>query len=494
MKRRWIALLLALTMAASLLAGCTKKSDTPAQPEQGQTEQEENQTKPEENPTKEEQPDVTPESPDDTPKNPDDAEKPADEQKPDEEEKPEEEPELTEEQKRRLRIEQAVEESTIWAADEEYNNFFTEALLQSRLEDFLFQNWDNAALGISDYFDADDFRLNLYQNSLDEYFCVLSHTDRYQELSIRLNADGASVYTPGTNAGSANASAEIESLVDGAKFDKRYDGYYFDDNMDAQANKTFKSYCALALNGFQKTLEENRQAWKVVLDDAYRVTVSFDENDQFVLELQGETSYWLELRYRPECGVWADVSLVPMFGSDLSDWKVDVSKLTDSYLVSLVHTLELGMTAVPFTFDRPKDLTPEQLWLMFLLLTPKQELEATYQKQDGMYHITKERMEDTLISYLPYYRFDLTKNPGYDEASGEIIVPMVSGFGGDSLAKLREKNVNGNTVTFTVDYYSPDDVNFANVQKSKTYTVTFNYGRYRYESAVEAAALPLGNG
>ncbi len=110
MKRRWIALLLALTMAASLLAGCTKKSDTPAQPEQGQTEQEENQPQQEENPAEEEQPDVTPE-------NPDDAEKPADEQKPDEEEKPEEEPELTEEQKRRLRIEQAVEESTIWAAD-----------------------------------------------------------------------------------------------------------------------------------------------------------------------------------------------------------------------------------------------------------------------------------------------------------------------------------------------------------------------------------------
>ena len=193
MKRRWIALLLALTMAASLLAGCTKKSETPAQPEQGQTEQEENQTKPEENPTKEEQPDVTPESPDDTPETPDDAEKPADEQKPDEEETPEEEPELTEEQKRRLRIEQAVEESTIWAADEAYNNFFTEELLKSRLEDFLFQNWDNAALGISDFFDADDFRLNLYQNSLDEYFCVLSHEDSFRELSIRLNADGASV-------------------------------------------------------------------------------------------------------------------------------------------------------------------------------------------------------------------------------------------------------------------------------------------------------------
>lgn len=493
MKRRWIALLLALTMAASLLAGCTKKSDTPAQPEQGQTEQEENQTKPEENPTKEEQPDVTPENPDDTPENPDDAEKPSDEQTP-EEETSEEEPELTEEQKRRLRIEQAVEESTIWAADEAYNNFFTEELLKSRLEDFLFQNWDNAALGISDYFDADDFRLNLYQNSLDEYFCVLSHTDRYQELSIRLNADGASVYTPGTNAGSANASAEIESLVDGAKFDKRYDGYYFDDNMDAQANKTFKAWGAQALNGFQKTLEENRQAWKVVLDDAYRVTVSFDENDQFVLELQGKTSYWLELRYRPECGVWADVSLVPTFESDLSDWRPEELKLTDPYLISLVHTLELGMTSAPFTFDRPKDLTPEQLWLMFLLLTPKQELEATYEKQDKMYHITQEMMEHTLSQYMKGYSLDISKSKNYDAATDEIVVPTVSGFGGDSLAKLREKSVDGNAVTFTVDYYSPDDVNYASVQKSKTYTVTFLYGRYRYESAVEAAALPLGNG
>ena len=486
MKRRWIALLLALTMAASLLAGCTKKSDTPAQPEQGQTEQEENQTKPEENPTKEEQPDVTPESPDDTPENPDDAEKPSDEQTP-EEETSEEEPELTEEQKRRLRIEQAVEESTIWAADEEYNNFFTEALLQSRLEDFLFQNWDNAALGISDFFDADDCKLNLYQNTLDEYFCVLSHEDSFQELSIRLNADGASVYTPGTNAGSASVSAEIASLVDGAKFDKRYDGYYFDDNMDAQANKTFKSYCALALNSFQKTLEENKEAWKVVLDDAYRVTVSFDENDQFVLELQGETSYWLELRYRPECGVWADVSLVPTFGSDLSDWKVDASKLTDSYLVSLVHTLELGMTSAPFTFDRPKDLTPEQLWLMFLLLMPKAELEATYDKQDGMYHITQKMMENTLISYLEYFQFDITKNPGYSETLGEIVVPTVSGFGGGMLAKLREKHVDGSTVTFTVDYYAGDDVGFTAPEYAKTYTLTFFYGRYRYESAVEAA-------
>ena len=74
----------------------------------------------------------------------------------------------------------------------------------------------------------------------------------------------------------------------------------------------------------------------------------------------------------------------------------------------------------------------------------------------------------------------------------DIMMPQLDGIA--ATAKLREKSVDGNTVTFTVDYYSPDDVNYANVQKSKTYTVTFLYGRYRYESAVEAAALPLGNG
>ena len=64
---------------------------------------------------------------------------------------------------------------------------------------------------------------------------------------------------------------------------------------------------------------------------------------------------------------------------------------------------------------------------------------------------------------------------------------MVSGFGGDRLAKLREKTVNGNTVTFTVDYYAADDVNFKTVEASKTYTITFRYGGYFYDSALEAS-------
>ena len=106
---------------------------------------------------------------------------------------------------------------------------------------------------------------------------------------------------------------------------------------------------------------------------------------------------------------------MPTFTDGQANWKPDEGKLTDDYLLSLVTSLELGMTAAPFTFDRQKDLTQQQLWLMFLLLMPKAELEATYDKQDGMYHITQKMMENTLISYLEYFRLDITKNPGYSD-------------------------------------------------------------------------------
>ena len=485
--KRWMALFLALTLAITMLAGCTKKTKTPvADPEQGQTEQ-----KPEQETQNQTQP-VTPQQPEQEEK-PQPEEPTPDE--PQDEQQPVQEPELTPEQKRRRTIETRVAEATVWACDEEYNNPFTEEAVRTYLTSFLFDRWDDPQTPVCAYFEADDFRLNLYQNTLDEYFCVLSHTDTLDELTIRVDKNGAQMITPSAAvADPPKISEAVSSLVDGAKFDKRYDGYYFDDKMDAEKNKVFRAYAAQALHAFEQTMEAHKDDWKVVLDDAFRTSVSFNENDQFVFELQGKSTYWLELRYRPECGVWADVSLVPTFGSDLSDWKVDASKLTDSYLVSLVHTLELGMTAAPFTFDRPKDLTPEQLWLMFLLLTPKQELEATYEKQDKMYHITQGMIEHTLSQYMKGYSLDISKSKNYDAATDEIVVPTVSGFGGDSLAKLREKSVDGNAVTFTVDYYSPDDVNYANVQKSKTYTVTFLYGRYRYESAVEAAALPLGNG
>ena len=473
MKKRWIALLLALTLAASLFAGCTKKTETTSEPEQGQTEQEptpsdENQTEP-----------VTPQEPEkeDEPK--------PEEDKPDEPQ-PEEEPEieLTPEQKRRREIETRVAETEITAQDSDFANPFVEEAVRYQLTQYLYDNWDSEALPVSTYFEDDDFRMNIYQNSLEAYTCALTRTDSFDERYVRVTADGAEAITPATTAAKeASVSAEVSDLVGGAKFDKRYDGYYFDDKMDAEQNKVFRAYASQALNAFKTTLEAFKKEWSVVLDDAFRTTVSFDENDQFVFELQGKTSYWLELRYQPACGLWSDISLVP---NEEADWKLDASKLTDTYLLSLVTTLEIGMTSVPFTFDRPKDLTQEQLWLMFLLLTPSHELEATYKSSDKMYHVTQEMMENTLSHYLEYYRLDITKDADYDAASGEIVVPTVSGFGGWRSYKLRDKSVDGNTVTFTVDYGAGDDIELVSPEYAKTYTITFHRGSFWYDSVVEA--------
>ena len=277
--KRWMALFLALTLAITMLAGCTKKTETPvADPEQGQTEQEpeqetQNQTQP-----------VTPQQPEQEDK-PQPEEPTPDE--PQDEQQPVQEPELTPEQKRRRTIETRVAEATVWARDEEYNNPFTEEAVRTYLTSFLFDRWDDPQTPVCAYFEADDFRLNLYQNTLDEYFCVLSHTDTLDELTIRVDKNGAQMITPSAAvADPPKISEAVSGLVDGAKFDKRYDGYYFDDKMDAEKNRVFRAYAARALHAFKQTIEKNKDDWKVVLDDAFRTSVSFNENDQFVFELQ----------------------------------------------------------------------------------------------------------------------------------------------------------------------------------------------------------------
>ena len=187
MKKRWIALLLALTMAASLFAGCTKKTETPVEPEQGQTEQEptpsdENQTEP-----------VTPQEPEK------EDEPTPEEDKPDEpqiEEEPE--IELTPEQKRRREIETRVAETEITARDRDFANPFVEEAVRYQLTQYLYDNWDSEALPVSTYFEDDDFRMNIYQNSLEAYTCALTRTDSFDERYVRVTADGAEAITPAT--------------------------------------------------------------------------------------------------------------------------------------------------------------------------------------------------------------------------------------------------------------------------------------------------------
>lgn len=463
-----------LVLAAVLLllfAGCTKQTQSPEKlPPQTAAE-----TLPEteKTPAQEEQEEKQPEA--ETQTEP--------EQTPEEEAVPEEaQPELTGEQKRRMKIETLVDEAVIWDEKTDYDNRFIREAVRSNLTAFLEQNWEAGAM-VASYLEAEDGCINLYQNSLEEYICVLSHVESFQQLYIRLDRYGASVFTPSLTVEEAAASEGITALLNGVRFDERYDDVYFNDKIPAETNETFRAYAAQAEAAFLKTLTENETAWKTILDDAFRVTISFDENDQFVFELQGKTLYWLELRYMPGHGVWSEVGL--WMEEDEESWELDGQMLTDGYLLSLVDGVELGMTAAPFTFESAKKLNAQQLWLCYLLLTPEATREAAFREDDGLYHVTKEMMDETLTRYFKGYRLDITQIPGIDidEANGAVLAKTLSGFGGENFPKLREKTVDGNTVTFTVDYYQ--NSNMQEIAKTKQYTITFRKGGYTYDKSLD---------
>lgn len=468
-----------LVLAAVLLllfAGCTKQTQSPEKlpPETAAEALPETEKTPAQEAQEEKQPEAeTQTEPEQTPE---------EEAAPEAETKTEEKPqELTGEQKRRMKIETLVDEAVIWDEKTDYDNRFIREAVRARLMEFLERNWEAGAM-VSSYLEAEDGCINLYQNSLEEYICVLSHVESFQQLYICLDRYGASVFTPSLTVEEAAASEGITALLNGVRFDKRYDDVYFNDKIPAETNETFRAYAAQAEAAFLKTLTENETAWKTILDDAFRVTISFDENDQFVFELQGKTLYWLELRYMPGHGVWSEVGL--WMEEDEESWELDGQMLTDGYLLSLVDGVELGMTAAPFTFESAKKLNAQQLWLCYLLLTPEATREAAFREEDGLYHVTKEMMDETLARYFKGYSLDITQIPGIDidEETGEILAKTLSGFGGDNFPKLREKTVDGNTVTLTVDYYTEVA---QTLEKTKQYTITFRKGGHTYDKSLD---------
>lgn len=465
--------LLALSLILAMLCGCAeRKITTQEQP----TEPSQSETAPEQTPAQEEQDENQPEAETESAQ-----EKTPEEENMPEETLPEPQPELTEEQKRRMKIEALVAKATVWDEKTDYDTYFTKASMQAGLAEFLYQNWDAPGFEISSYLDADDGRINLYQNSLEEYICVLSHVDTFQQIYLRADIWGSvSAFTPSLAAEEVDAPQELQALLINSIFDERYDEVYFDDQMEKEANETYRAYAKQAEAAFLKALTENQSAWKTVLEDKFRVTTGFDDNDQFVLTIQGKTLYWLELRYMPGHGVWYDLGL----WEDDEDWELDAGMLTDEYLVQLVGSMELGMTAAPFTFDGAKQLNAQQLWLCYLLLTPEDAREAA-RGEDGLYHVTKDKMEKTLSKYFTGYTLDITQIPGVDVdgESGEITAKTLSGFGGENWPGLREKTVSGNTVTFTVDYYQNADMQ--EVAKTKQYTITFRKGGYTYDKSLD---------
>lgn len=170
-----------------------------------------------------------------------------------------------------------------------------------------------------------------------------------------------------------------------------------------------------------------------------------------------------------------------------ASWQVDENTLTDEYLISLISPMEIGLTGTySFTFSNPAELSEAELYLCFLLLSDYDELEANcWDSENQVFIFTGDVINAQLSKYFKDFYFDITQDSEYDGQADAIVTPLASGFGGDRQFILTDKSLAGNTGTFTVDFYSVDDnVEEADPDQTKTYTIEFYDGGYFYLSAV----------
>jgi len=170
-------------------------------------------------------------------------------------------------------------------------------------------------------------------------------------------------------------------------------------------------------------------------------------------------------------------------------WQVDESLLTDDYLLSMVADFELAMGAwigQGFSFEETVGLTDENaLYLAFLLLSDYDELEEKYwDAEEGRFYFTNDVITACLSKYFKVFTFDITQDENYDAEVDAIVTPLASGFGGDIYMELTDKQVDGNIVTFTADFYEDYERQGA-VFMTKTYGIEFYEGGWYYLYASE---------
>ena len=164
----------------------------------------------------------------------------------------------------------------------------------------------------------------------------------------------------------------------------------------------------------------------------------------------------------------------PAAESGAAVWALDPAEVTDDFAAdTLIRLPELALSGLGFTFDSPRDLTSQQLYLLFLAWTAPEELNDCYDVKDGSYVFSADAVCKTLDRYLEGYSFDISECPLYDGARGAVVTPMAGGFGGNLDVQLESKIFDGNTAVLTA---------LLDGSTRKTYTITFYDGGYRYQS------------
>ena len=166
----------------------------------------------------------------------------------------------------------------------------------------------------------------------------------------------------------------------------------------------------------------------------------------------------------------------------------DERSVTDEELLDLVLRPEIALTGQnEFTFQNPAELSSQELYMLFLHFSDYETLVKDCEDKDsGEFTFTREYISSVLSKYFKDYTLDLTQVYDYDSEQDAAVTTQVSGFGGCRNPKLVEKEWDGSTVTFTVDYYAFEDVaQTGTPYMRKTYQVEFYDGGAYYLSAIE---------
>ena len=173
----------------------------------------------------------------------------------------------------------------------------------------------------------------------------------------------------------------------------------------------------------------------------------------------------------------------PAAENEETAWSFDPAGVTDSFAAdTLIRLPELALSGFGFTFDSPRDLTSQQLYLLFLAWSEPEALNACYDAEDSSYVFSADTVCKTLNRYLEGYSFDISECPLYDAGRDAVVTPMAGGFGGSIEVQLESKTFDGDTVVLTA---------LLDGGVRKSYTVVFYDGGYRYQSVQQLSQPEL---
>lgn len=134
-------------------------------------------------------------------------------------------------------------------------------------------------------------------------------------------------------------------------------------------------------------------------------------------------------------------------------------EISDETLLALIRAgetvSEMQSVQHPFIFDSPKELTIQQLYMLFCYWSPSwEEMQPYFNEEDWLFYIPEEFIRSVLDQHLKDYRFSIEELADYDPETDTVRTPTVSGFGDHDGWHLvmQQREQDGDIITCTVEF------------------------------------------